>query len=165
MWSCLASSCILPQWMRTLRGIRNCLVRTVNFWQRIGWRVPRAPLPQRARRKEMPLDVSALISRRMWWPGHMGKSVLGLEDGEFRDRYAAPGTSLSPSSSEHFTRPCDWAATMNKPANGWPAYRISFPQGSPHRCPSPPTTFPSFGGLSPSHVFVRDGGDPVSQAL
>ena len=64
------------------------------------------------------------------------------------------------------SRQCDLEAALNNPTEGWPARNIMFPQVEPTRgLPDPSPPLPPSEGLSPDHVFARDGADPASVAL
>lgn len=47
---------------------------------------------------------------------------------------------------------------------GRPAYHILFPICDPTRTPPNPISRPSFGGVPPYQVYVRNGRDPTSSA-
>ena len=89
-------------------------------------------------RADFPTEVTASLS---------GQSVLDLEDGGFRSRYALQLLSPAPSQPARTPRPGDLGAAMNNPVEGWPESAILFPTGNPYR---PPVTL-----LPPSSSYRR----------
>ena len=94
-----------------------------------------------------------------------GTLALDREDSKFRNRHAPQPPPSPETQSPQIPRPRDFEEAMRNPMESWPAYRITFPMGDPTRLPRNPIPHPTFEGVHPNHVFVRDEQDPVPRAL